>query len=691
MTNRLRAETSPYLRQHADNPVDWWPWGPEAFAQARARNVPVLLSVGYSACHWCHVMAHECFEDFEVATEMNARFVNIKVDREERPEVDAVYMDAVQALTGRGGWPMTVFMDADGRPFFGGTYYPRPKFLELMAAISEAWEHRKEDLEEHAEALVAAISASAHITASEDLGSLELINTTLDTLGRAFDSQWGGFGSAPKFPQTMHLELICWAHTRTHSPEMAQILSTTLDAMASGGMYDHLGGGFARYSTDREWLIPHFEKMLYDQALLARIYLHAWAVLGVEQWQQVVTETIEFVLRDLRHERGGFFCATDADSPVDHSTDSVAVEGAYMTWTPEEFKAVLGDRAEAAITWWGITSEGNFEGRSIPHRSAERGVLVRDPELEQARRDLLTARNQRPQPGLDDKILTEWNAMMLSTLAEAAAFSGRADWRDAAIRCGEFLWEELRSPSGRWYRSWHANQDRDTSELTTSGSASQRSTRPMATAADHAAVIDAYIRLSETSGEARWIERAREVADVLLDHFFDPINGGVFTIADDAEHLVARQKDLLDTATPSANSTAALALMRLGALTGESRYQEHSDQILKLLGSVAAQMPTAVSQGLLALGLRHQGLSELVITGDRPDLVEVAHSMWRPDVVVAWGEAYDSPLWRHRPPGLAYLCSGYTCTAPVESAESLASLLLSPQHLTPDVTNDRNE
>lgn len=670
MSNRLAASTSPYLRQHANNPVDWWPWDLEAFAEARERDIPVLLSVGYSACHWCHVMAHECFEDLEVAAEMNRRFVNIKVDREERPEVDAVYMDAVQALTGRGGWPMTVFMDADGRPFFAGTYYPRPTFLELMAAITDAWDHRRGELEENATALVAAVSASAQILATEAIPPLELVNTTLESLGRAFDPEWGGFGTAPKFPQTMHIELVLWAHTRTHSAETAEVVITTLDAMVSGGVYDHLGGGFARYSTDRKWLVPHFEKMLYDQALLTRVYLHAWMVFGKEQWRQVVTETIEFALRDLRHERGGFFCATDADSPTDHSANAITAEGAYLTWTPEEVSAVLGDRAASVIDWWGITPEGNFEGRSIPHRSRQRGLLARNPEQEQARAELLTARTQRPQPGIDDKVLTEWNALMLSTLAEAAAISGRADWSGAAIACGEFLWEELRDDSGRWFRSWQAD--------------AKPQARHMATAADHAALIDAFIRLGEACGEARWIARAREVADTLLDHFFDPVNGGLFTIADDAEYLVARQKDLYDTSTPSANSSAALALMRLAALTGETRYAEHSDRILQLIGTVATQMPTAISHGLLALGLRHQGITELVITGHRPDLVEVAHSVWRPDLVLAWGEAYDSPLWTRRQPDLAYQCTGYTCAAPETAPAALRSLLLVPAERSTD-------
>jgi uncharacterized protein YyaL (SSP411 family) len=664
MPNLLGAETSPYLRQHAHNPVDWFPWGSAAFTEARERNVPILLSVGYSACHWCHVMAHECFEDPEVATRMNHGFVNIKVDREERPEVDALYMEAVQALTGRGGWPMTVFLDPQGRPFFGGTYYPRHRFLELLAAVSAAWEDRRDELGDNAAALLEAISASAQITATEELPPLEIINTTLSALGQAFDPQWGGFGTPPKFPQTMHLELILWSLTRTHSPTSAEVITTTLDAMASGGMYDHLAGGFARYSTDREWLVPHFEKMLYDQALMTRLYLHAWSVLGQEQWRQVVCETIEFVLSNLRHEDGGFFSSTDADAPLDHHPQSPSHEGATFTWTPQEVTAILGVDSELALDWWNITAKGNFEGRSIPHRSPQRGELRRPPEIEQARHKLLNARNSRPQPATDDKVLTEWNALMVSTLAQAAGVAQRSDWREAAISCGEFLWNQLRGPDGRWYRSWQAD--------------GQPRARHNATAGDHAALIDAFTRLGELSGQTKWTDRAREVADILLDHFFDPINGGVFTVADDAEQLVARQKDLFDGALPSANSTAALALMRLAALTGESRYAHQSDHILQLLGSVASTMPTAVSQGLLALGLRHQGLSELVITGDRPDLVEVAQSFWRPDLVLAWGEPTDSPLWAQRRENLAYLCSGYTCQEPQDSADGLASQLLSP-------------
>lgn len=672
MTNRLQAESSPYLRQHAENPVDWYPWGPEAFTEAERRQVPVLLSVGYSACHWCHVMAHECFEDPKVAAQMNERFVNIKVDREERPEVDALYMEAVQALTGRGGWPLNVFLDTGGRPFFGGTYYPKATFLELMAAVSDAWHNRRGEIDQNAVAILEVVEASARIAASESLPQLDLINPTLEALGRAFDPEWGGFGSAPKFPQTNHLELVLWAHTRSHSPVAREVVTTTLDAIASGGIYDHLGGGFSRYSTDRQWLVPHFEKMLYDQALLARIYLHAWAVLGKEQWRQVVTETIEFVLRDLRHERGGFFSALDADSPISPATDASTKEGLSMTWTPQEVRSALGEAAETALTWWGITTEGNFEGRSIPHRSFARGALMREPEMEYARVALLEVRGSRPQPGLDDKVITEWNALMVSTLAEAAAMSGREDWLLAACDCGEFLWNQLRDVHGRWYRTWQAS--------------AEPQARHTATAADHAALIDAYTRLFEASGQAKWIERARSTADVLLDHFVDQDQGGLFTVADDAEQLVVRQKDLVDSSTPCANAIAAAALMRLAEMTKEARYAHQADRILQLLGAVASQAPTAVSAGLLALGLRHQGISELVITGDRPDLVRVAHSVWRPDVVIAWGEPLDSSLRAHRQPDTAYLCRNSVCEAPQTTPEGLRAQLqypLSPPHHSP--------
>jgi uncharacterized protein len=652
--NRLAEETSPYLRQHRENPVDWYPWGAEAFEAARDRDVPILLSVGYSACHWCHVMAHECFEDGEVAAVMNDRFVNVKVDREERPDVDAVYMDAVQATTGRGGWPMTVFMTPQGRPFFGGTYFPKPSFLKLMDAVEDAWHTRRTDLEKNGEELVTAISASSAINAAADIPALQVVNDTLQRIARAFDPEWGGFGPAPKFPSTMHLELMLRAYMSSASDSARSIVTTTLDAMASGGMYDHIGGGFARYSVDREWLVPHFEKMLYDQALLARAYLHAYAVLGLDQFRQVVDETIGYVLRDLRNPDGGFYSAEDADSPDEHGHGH---EGLFSTWTPREVLDVLGPDSAAANEWWGITEGGNFEGRSIPNRMHARGQLRRPREIEAARRALLAARARRRRPGLDDKVLTEWNALFLATLAEAAAVFRRDDWLAAAVANGEFLLRELRRPDGRWHRSWQAD-------------GSPRA-RHDALAADHAALVDAFVRLAEATGQARWIQAARETADTMLDWFWDPIEGGLFTVAEDGEQLVARQKDVLDNATPAANSTAAIALMRLAALTGELRYANQADRILQLLAKVIEQTPTAVSNALVGVEMRHRGLTEVAVVGERPDLVRLMHAVWRPDAVLAWGEPYDSPLWEGRRDGFAYVCRNFACEEPQDTPEGL--------------------
>ena len=364
-TNRLAQETSPYLRQHAENPVDWYPWGPEAFAAAAERNVPILLSVGYSACHWCHVMAHECFEDDEVASEMNRRFVNVKVDREERPDVDSIYMDAVQAMSGRGGWPMTVFLTPEGDPFFGGTYFPKPNMLSLMAAIEDVWVNRPGDVRQNVEALGSAIRRTALIEPANDLPGTAAFNQAMTHLAGSFDPLWGGFGGAPKFPSTMSLDLLLRACVRLPQDDATTIITTSLDAMASGGMYDHIGGGFARYSVDQEWLVPHFEKMLYDQALLIRVYLHAYLVFGGPHWKQVVEETIGYVLRDLRHASGGFFSAEDADSPDEHGHGH---EGLFHTWTTTEVREVLGDDADVALEWYEFTEGGNFEGRTIPAR-----------------------------------------------------------------------------------------------------------------------------------------------------------------------------------------------------------------------------------------------------------------------------------------------------------------------------------
>ncbi len=657
-TNRLATETSPYLRQHAENPVDWYAWGPAAFAAAEERNVPILLSVGYSACHWCHVMAHECFEDDVVAAEMNRRFINIKVDREERPDVDAIYMDAVQAMSGRGGWPMTVFLTPDGHPFFGGTYFPKPNFLSLMAAIDDVWVSRPDDVRQNVEALGNAIRRTAQVEPATDLPGIPELNAALQQLAASFDPAWGGFGAAPKFPSTMSLDLVLRAYQRAPQDDARTIVTTSLDAMASGGMYDHLGGGFSRYSVDQEWLVPHFEKMLYDQALLTRVYLHAYLVFDEARWKQVVEETIGYVLRELRHPSGGFLSAEDADSPDEHGHGH---EGLFHTWTIDELREVLGADADVALEWYEFADGGNFEGRTIPARLNHRGELVRPPEVESVRQRLFDARSTRRRPLLDDKVLTEWNGLMLSSLAQAAAALDRPDWLEAAVANGRFLVENLRGADDRWYRSWQAD--------------GRPPARHAALAADHAAIVDAFTRLAEATGDGVWIDEARSVADTMLDHFWDVDNGGLFSIADDGEQLVARQKDLMDNATPSANSIAAVALLRLGALTGEARYSNHAEQILRLLARLMPQAPTAFSNAFVAVDLVATGMTEIAVVGDRPDLVRAVQSQWLPNAVLAWGAPYESPLWEQRSDGFAYVCRHYACQIPADTAEALRAQL----------------
>jgi len=659
--NRLAEETSPYLRQHRDNPVDWQAWGPLAFEEARQRDVPIHLSVGYSACHWCHVMAHECFEDEEVAAAMNAGFVNIKVDREERPDVDSVYMDAVQAMTGRGGWPMTVFLTADGDPFYGGTYFPRPTFLQLLAAIGEAWRTRRGELAKSTDALRQAVSRSARLRPVVEVPGADHVARARAALAAQFDTEWGGFGDAPKFPSTMSLDLVLGGWLHDGDDAARRIVTTSLDAMAAGGMYDHVGGGFARYSVDRQWLVPHFEKMLYDQALLVPVYTHAAVAFGRPRYRQVVAETIGYVLRDLRQSGGGFSSAEDADSP---GPDGHNHEGWFHTWTPDEVVAVLADDAATALEFFGITAGGNFEGRSIPNRLHARhdpGGWARPATIEAARQRLFEVRELRPRPGLDDKVLTEWNALMIAALAEAGMLLDEPSWIDAAVDAAQFVTSQLRRTDGRWSRSWHADGDPPA--------------RHDALAADHACLVDAFTRLAEATGTVRWLDEAVAVADTMLDHFWDVDHGGLFTIADDGETLIARQKDLFDNATPSANSTAAVALYRLGALTGEARYANHADRILQLLGGVLDQAPTGFSRALQAVELRQRGVTEVVVAGNRPDLVDVVTSEWRPTTVLSWGERSTGPLWEGRQDGQAYVCRQYVCQAPVDTPDALRAQL----------------
>jgi uncharacterized protein YyaL (SSP411 family) len=661
--NRLAGESSPYLRQHAGNPVHWWPWGDEAFAEARRRDVPVLLSVGYSACHWCHVMAHESFEDPATAAVLNDLFVNVKVDREERPDVDAIYMDATQAMTGRGGWPMTVFMTPDGAPFYCGTYFPNeprhgmPAFVQVCRAVDDAWRNRRADIAEQADELTSALGRTTLVSQPSDVAGDEVLEAAYRALVEQHDDAWGGFGGAPKFPQTMSLELLLRAHAHNGDDATWRRVRTSLDAMAAGGMYDHLGGGFARYSVDGYWLVPHFEKMLYDQALLARVYLHAWQVGGQPEDAQVVEETIGYVLRDLRHPDGGFFSAEDADSEGE--------EGKFYVWTPGSVRAALPDGADAdeVLAWYGVTDAGNFEGHTILNRIPHRGSILRPPAIESARAALFAARKHRVRPGLDDKVLAEWNGLMLATLAEAAAVFDRSDWLEAAVANGGFLLASLRRADGRWLRSWQADAG----------------ARTLAFAADYGALLDAFTRLYEATGHARWIDEARAVADGLLDLFWDDEGGGVFTTGHDGEALVTRPKDLLDNATPAANSLAAVGLLRLAALTGDETYAERGAAIVGLLAGVAARHPTAFAHLLAAVDLHTSGSTEIVVAGDRPDLVRAVRRRHLPNAVLASGERFPSPLWDERDDGRAYVCRHYACLLPATTPAELEDRLNSRQ------------
>jgi hypothetical protein len=671
--NRLADETSPYLRQHADNPVDWYPWGDEAFAAAAERDVPVLLSVGYSSCHWCHVMAHESFEDRDVAAVMNRMFVNVKVDREERPDVDGIYMQAVQAMTGQGGWPMTVFLTPDAQPFYGGTYFPkgdshgRPGFVRLLEVIDEAWRNQRSDLLDQAAKLREAIERSATLDGGgTDDPTPEILERALASLAPQFDPRFGGFGRAPKFPQAMTHDFLLRASLRDPDPHILEMVTVSLDAMAAGGMYDQLGGGFHRYSVDDFWLVPHFEKMLYDQALLGATYLHAWLVTGEARYQRIVEETIGYVLRDLHHPEGGFFSAEDADSE--------AIEGKFYVWSLDEIEAVCGEDAPEVIRYFGVTAAGNFVdphtqySGTILHavdRTEDRpGAVVRSiPRL-------LAARNARVRPGLDDKVLLAWNALFLHTLAQAAAAFDRSDWMDAARANARFLLRAMRRDDGRLLRSWQGG----------------RAVIP-AYAEDHAALLEALVTLAEVDDVA-WLAEARGVADALLDLFADDQRGGFFTTGVDAEALIVRPKDVQDNATPAENSLAASGLLRLATLTGDARYEEPAARWLRSMAPLLGGHPTAFAYLLGALERWLTPPLEVAIVGDPSDRATAAlraevAGRFLPNAVwlsAAAGTGADlSPLLADRPlvdgRPTAYVCEHYACRAPVTTPEALAAQL----------------
>jgi uncharacterized protein YyaL (SSP411 family) len=659
MANRLAQETSPYLLQHSENPVEWYPWSAEALERARTEDRPILLSVGYSACHWCHVMERESFEDPETAAYMNEHFVNVKVDREERPDVDAIYMEAVQAMTGRGGWPMTVFLDPEGVPFYGGTYFPpqesrgMPSFRMVMEAVLDAFERKREEIRERAPATRARLGAIGAVEPDPALPDEQALAEAVERLAAGADRAHGGFGGAPKFPPASALELLL---ARGAHPE---VVETTLDAMLAGGIYDQLGGGFARYSVDAVWLVPHFEKMLYDNALLATAYLHGWQALGHERYRRVCEETLDWMLREMRGPEGGFHSALDADSEGE--------EGRFYVWHPEEIEAVLGPAAQPAIDYYGVTTAGNFEGANVLHLAG--GAEVAEPEgLDEARRKLYEARAERVWPGRDDKRLTAWNALAISALAEAGAVLGRDEYLDAARECARFVLGSLRDEKGRLLRTCKDGEARLNAYLE-----------------DHAFLLEALLKLYEASFEAEWYEQAEALAETTIERFADPERGGFFSTSADHEELIARRKDLDDHPIPSGNSAAALGLLRLAALSGERGFEEHALGPLRLFARIAVQHPQGFAHLLRALDFHLSTPSEVALVGaELGELAAVVRSRLRPHLVLAAGSegTREPALMRGRNAvegrPAAYVCERFACRRPVTEPEQLERELSGP-------------
>jgi uncharacterized protein len=680
MPNRLAGETSPYLLQHRDNPVDWYPWGEEAMARARREERPILLSIGYSACHWCHVMERESFEDEATARVMNEHFVNIKVDREERPDIDSIYMAAVQQMTGHGGWPMTMFLMPDGTPFYGGTYFPPaprhglPSFQQVLLGVSQAYRERRAQVEESARSMLESLRESTQLRPPP----AELGPTVLDgayaALAAKYDPRSGGFGGAPKFPQPMVLEFLLRYWRRTGTPGALGMAVDTLRAMARGGMYDQVGGGFHRYSVDAEWLVPHFEKMLYDNALLARVYLHAHLVAGDAEMRRVLEEILAFLLREMRSDEGGFHSAQDADSEGE--------EGRFYVWTAAEVDEVLGpEDAPIFRAFYDIEPGGNWEGQSIPrvlrsvdeHAAAE-GMAAAElgAVLERSRRALYEHRALRVRPGLDDKVLTAWNAMTIHTFAEAGAALGEREWVEAAAGCAEFLLGTLRR-DGRLLRTYRAGAARIGAFLE-----------------DHALLCGALLALYEATFDARWVSEARTLADAMLEHFWDADEQRFYDTPGDGESLVVRPRDVFDNATPSGNSASVAALLRLTELTGEPRYETVARAVLEQHAPLMGRYPQAFGELLGALAFHLAPPRELAIVGEREApgtaaLLAVVRTGYRPEVVVAHAEPGDTaaaaavPLLADRPlvrgEPAAYVCRRFACRQPVTTPAALAAEL----------------
>jgi uncharacterized protein YyaL (SSP411 family) len=664
MPNRLASETSPYLLQHAENPVDWYPWGDEALERSLELDRPILLSIGYSSCHWCHVMERESFEDAETARFMNEHFVPIKVDREERPDVDAIYMEAIQGMTGHGGWPLTAFLDTDAVPFYGGTYFPPeqrqglPSFRMVMEAIVQSWGSQREQIREAAGKIRTQLGAMGRVEPAGDELTRAVVEGAVSALRVAADMERGGFGSAPKFPPASALELML----TIGEPAPVEV---SLNAMAAGGINDQIGGGFARYSVDDVWLVPHFEKMLYDNALLARAYLHGWQALGDERWRRTCERTLDWALREMRGPEGGFYSALDADSE--------GVEGKFYVWTTAEIRAVLeaaglAELADQVIAYYGVSERGNFEDSNILNLIGRWDVP--EPErLDEARAALYEARSNRVWPGLDDKRLASWNALMIAALADAGAALGRDDYLDAAREAADFVWTAMRDPQGHLLRSWKDGEAKLNAYLE-----------------DHAYLVEALLSLYEATLEVRWFDAARETADAMIDRFADPERGGFFTTSSDHQELIARRKDVDDHPIPSGNASAAYGLLRLGKLTGEHGYAAQAESVFKLFGPVAANHPQAVAHLLRAIDFHLSPVKEVALVAPREadglgELAGVVRSKFRPHLVLAGGpEGTERPqllVGRTAVDGrsAAYVCENFACRMPVSETVELAAAL----------------
>jgi uncharacterized protein len=675
--NRLARETSPYLLQHARNPVDWYPWGDEAFARARAENKPVLLSIGYSSCHWCHVMERESFENLEIARLMNDLYVSIKVDREERPDIDDVYMRAVQLLIGRGGWPLTVFLTPEGKPFHGGTYFPpvdrhgMPGFPKLLIAVAKAFHEKPEDVARAVSQLVAGVGRSDEVSAPVETLDDSLPRRAAEALLGHLDAEHGGLGDAPKFPHSQTFRLMLRQHVATGGQNLLDAVTLTTTRMAAGGMRDQIGGGFHRYSVDERWLVPHFEKMLYDNAELPRLYLETYQVTGDAGCRRVVEDTLDYVLREMRHPDGGFFSATDADSEGE--------EGKFFVWTPDEIAAVVPpEDVDLVCRWWDVTPEGNFEHRNIPHLTVTIEQLAKmfrrseaDAEraIGSARERLYAARSHRVAPERDEKILTSWNSLMIGTLAESGRVLGNARYVAAAAAAAEFIWTQVRD-GDRLLHGWAAGRAKQDAFLD-----------------DHAFFAAACLDLYEATGDVRHFERARTVMEALEGRFHDAEGGAYFFTPHDGETLIARSKSASDGAIPSGNGVAAGVLLRLHTLTDDDRWRARAEEILRLYHAAATRNPFGYTTYLEALERWSKGPTEIVVVGESADPAVAA--MWRvvaerfvPNRVLVHAIPGVSNLpapARDRPAvgGVAtgYVCREFSCSAPVTDPSALGALL----------------